>query len=71
MSFQWLTKPGKINHVSTNYAKVHFDNISLVLNVASIPFLNQARTWFLKIDPVQIIGMCVCVCVSVPEAINN
>ena len=43
-------------------------------------FLNQActghkpaRTWFLKIDPVQIVSMqaCVCVCVSTPEAINN
>ena len=43
-------------------------------------FLNQARagrrparTWFLKIDPVRIVGMHVrvCVCVSVPEAINN
>ena len=44
--------------------------------------LNQARaglwpaqTWFLKIVPVQIVGMhacmCVCVCVSTPEAINN
>ena len=37
------------------------------------------RVWFLKIDPVQIVGMrirvcvcvCVCVCVSAPEAINN
>ena len=33
--------------------------------------------WFLKIDPVRIVGMracvrvCVCVCVSAPEAINN
>ena len=45
-------------------------------------FLNQVRaglqlacTWFLKIDPVQIVSMrvhvCACVCVSVPEAINN
>ena len=41
-------------------------------------FLNQARAglrparaWFLKIDPVQIVGMRVCVCVSVAEAINN
>ena len=45
-------------------------------------FLNQAHTgcrpvhtWFLKIDPVQIIGMhiCVCVrvCVSAPETVNN
>ena len=36
-----------------------------------------ARTWFLKIDPVWIVGMlvrvcvCVCVCVSTPEAINS
>ena len=36
-------------------------------------FLNQARAWFLEIDPVWIVGMraCVCVCVSAPEAINN
>ena len=37
--------------------------------------LNQARTWFLKIDPMRIISMrvrvCVCVCVPAPEAINN
>ena len=39
-------------------------------------FLNQARAglgparaWFLKIDPVQIVGMRVCV--SAPEAIND
>ena len=45
---------------------------------------NQARaglwlasTWFLKVDPVRIVSMCVyvcvclCVCVSAPEAINN
>ena len=25
----------------------------------------------LKIDPVQIVGMCVCVCVFTPEAIND
>ena len=38
-------------------------------------FLNQARAWFLKINPVRIVGMrvcvCVCVCVYAPEAINN
>ena len=45
-------------------------------------FLNQARAghrparaWFLKINSVRIVGMrayvCVCVCVSAPEAINN
>ena len=32
-------------------------------------FLNQARAWFLKIDPVWIVGMRVCV--SAPEAIND
>ena len=39
---------------------------------SSTHFLNQARasrrlarTWFLKIDPVQIVGMCVRVCVCV------
>ena len=30
-----------------------------------------ARDWFLKIDPVRIVSMCVCLCVSAPEAINN
>ena len=36
-----------------------------------ISFLNQARAWFLKIDPVRIVSMracmrvCVCVCVCV------
>ena len=25
-------------------------------------FLNQVRAWFLKIDPLQIVGMRVCVC---------
>ena len=37
-------------------------------------FLNQGtHAWFLKIDPVQIISMCVCVyvCVSTTKAINN
>ena len=44
--------------------------------------LNQVRAshrpvhaWFLKIDPVRIVGMsvrvCACVYVSAPEAINN
>ena len=27
---------------------------------------NQARAWFLKIDPVRIICMCVCMCVCPP-----
>ena len=31
------------------------------------------HAWFVKIDPVRIVGVhaCVCVCVSAPEAINN
>ena len=39
--------------------------------------LNQACAWVFKIDPVQIVGMCVCVCayscvcVPAPKAINN
>ena len=33
-------------------------------------FLNQARTWFLRIGSVRE-SMRVCVCVSAPEAINN
>ena len=41
-------------------------------------FLNQVRAgrrvahaWFLKIDPVRVVGMHVCVCVSAPQAIIN
>ena len=33
-------------------------------------FLNQAHAWFLEIDPVRM-SVCVFVCVSTPEAINN
>ena len=38
----------------------------------SIPthFLKQARAWFLKITSVRMY-VCVCVCVSAPEAMNN
>ena len=43
------------------------------LIIFTIYLLNQAHrpAWFLKIDPVQIVGMHVFVCVSAPEAINN
>ena len=35
-------------------------------------FLNQARAWFLEIDPVrERLYVCLRVCVSAPEAINN
>ena len=44
----------------------------LLVGVIKNSFLNQvqiglrpAHTWFLKIDPVQIIGMRVCVCLCV------
>ena len=45
----------------------------LTFFIKDTEFLNQACAWFLKIDPVQIVSMCVCVCVclSVPKAINN
>ena len=33
--------------------------------------LQLACIWFLKIDPVQIVSMRACVCLSLPEAINN
>ena len=64
--------------ISLNYMHnwlYHYIEIELVAN-----FLNQAhaglwpmRAWFLKIDPVQIVIMCVfvCMCVSTPEAINT
>ena len=52
------------------------------LTIFLFAFLSQARAghrptraWFLKIDPVRVVGMCVrvcvCLCVSAPEAINN
>ena len=51
-----------------------FPDCSNLLNQACAG-LRPAHTWFLKIDPVQIVSMCVCVCVfvrvSVPEAIKN
>ena len=41
-------------------------------------FLNQVRAgqrpacaWFLEIAFVREVGVCVCVCVSAPEGINN
>ena len=50
----------------------------LIIAVIDSVFLNQARTghrlahaWFLKTDPLWIVGMRVRVCVSAPEAINN
>ena len=53
-----------------------FQSLKLFLNKARASH-RPAHTWFLKIDLVRIVGMCVCVCVrvcvcvSAPEAINN
>ena len=53
-------------------------HIFVLLQRSITTLLNQARAglraahaWFLKIDPVRIVGMRVHVCVSAPEAINN
>ena len=60
-------------------------HVPYIMYIISLWFLNQVRAghrperaWFLKIDPVRIVGMhacvCVCVCVCVcprAEAINN
>ena len=50
--------------------------VSDLYTMHKLIFLNQARAgrrlaraWFLKIDPVRIVGMRICV--SAPEAINN
>ena len=68
---------------ATNFRACFFYNTFLVFILVSIPIhqynvLNQAcashrpaRAWFLKIDPVRIVGMRVHVCMSTPEAINN
>ena len=63
------------------YIKVCNMSIWIFYVVGSLfSFLNQARAshrparaWFLKIEPVRIVCICVyvCVCVSAPEAINN
>ena len=54
---------------TTKYSKLDYQ---LLLNQARAG-RRPARAWFLKIDPVRIVCMCVClrVCVSAPEAINN
>ena len=60
----------------TPYVLFHFKKQSDNWGITENHFLNQAcvdhrpaRAWFLKIDPVRIVG--VHVCVSAPEAINN
>ena len=37
----------------------------------TLEHFNQVHAWFFKIDTMQIVSMRICVCVSVPEAINN
>ena len=56
-----------ISHDSAGkYVAIH-----LILCINLVHFLNQAHAPYLKIDPVRIIGMRICVCVSEPKAINN
>ena len=49
--------------------------IEIENNVANNRNCRLVHTWFLEIDPVRDVCMCVyvcvCVCVSAPEAINN
>ena len=52
------------------YSRFSILEISLYVNQACAG-LRPACAWFLRIDPVRIIGMCVRVCVSAPEAIYN
>ena len=61
---------------TTYYCSSDLILIDLRVNITGKSLLNQAcagcrmaRTWFLKIDPVWIVSMCVCVfaCVSAPE----
>ena len=55
-----------------NWCDKHFP-VSYITPHFYTKILNQAHTWFLRIDPVRIVSMCVfvCVCVSAPKAINN
>ena len=55
---------------------ISMEHLNILLMQSAL--LNQVRAsrrsahaWFLKIDPVWIMSMCVCVCVSAPKAINN
>ena len=47
----------------------------ICINLKLSLIFNQEHACFLKIDPVWVVGMhvcvCVCVCVSAPEAISN
>ena len=44
----------------------------LLFQTLYVAYLNQARTcWFLKIAFVQEVGMCLCICVSAPQAIET
>ena len=53
---------GKIHHWIISHENCLWQNIFISWGIRW-KFLNQARAWFLKIDPVQIVGMHVCVCV--------
>ena len=63
---------GAAYFIPSNCMSHSFLNVLLFMTVN---FLNQACAWFLKIDPVWIVSMrvclSVCVCVPAPKAINN
>ena len=69
----WL---GGLHTLVTIDYKIFITNLVVTMGFAY--FLNQARTglwpacaWFLEIDPVCKVYVCVYVCVSTPEASNN
>ena len=55
------------------FYKSFLSTYDLVLKVIFKPGVRPARAWFLKIAFVWEVSMCVCVwmCVSAPEAMNN
>ena len=62
--------------VAITNGQLNCSPLAFTLTFSEECFLNQARAghrpvhaWFLKIDPVWIV--CMRVCVSAPEAINN
>ena len=67
-----MTSYGRIKELIESYVEnvELFFTVNEVLMRRNLQFLNQARAWFLEIVPVRT-SVCVFVCVSAPEAINN
>ena len=68
---QNFTPTTATNYVHNSAILSMFPPCNFMENIAL--FLNQVRAWFLEIAFVQEVSMRVCVdvCVSAPEAINN